>query len=321
MPKHLCILSKSAFNVAVFLLTWLELIGTPSLAIAATPEAFNLSEAAPGVFVHRGRQLALDVPGHDDIANIGFVVGSKCVAVIDTGGSLRTGRALRTAIRRSTSLPICYVINTHVHVDHVLGNFAFKGDKPSFVGHATLAAALAHSRDFFVQQYAGDLDAPVTVAQIVAPDCTVEKDLDLDLGDRHLSLHAWPKAHTDSDLSVYDAKTGTLWAGDLLFRERLPALDGSVKGWLGTLDELSGMKVNLVVPGHGSTTHDLIGTIAAQRHYLQILLDGVRAELAQGKSMEDAVAHVGVAEQSHWLLWHSTHPRNVTRAYQELEWE
>src|SRR5271168_1208632 len=97
-------------------------------------EAFAVNELASGVYVHRGAQLPLDAPGHDDIANIGFVVGSRCVAVIDTGGSVRVGRGLRAAIRRRTSLPICYVINTHVHVDHVLGNFAFVSDRPSFVG-------------------------------------------------------------------------------------------------------------------------------------------------------------------------------------------
>src|SRR5271155_2016062 len=107
-----------------------------------------VDELAPGVYMHRGAQLPLDVPGHDDIANIGFIVGSRCVAVIDTGGSVRIGRALHAAIRRSTSLPICYVINTHVHVDHVLGNVAFKDDAPTFVGHAELAAALERSREF-----------------------------------------------------------------------------------------------------------------------------------------------------------------------------
>ena len=101
-----------------------------------------VDELAPGVYVHRGAQVSLDAPGHDDIANIGFIVGSRCVAVIDTGGSVRIGRALRAAVRRHTALPICYVINTHVHVDHVLGNWAFKDDRASFVGHAALAQAI-----------------------------------------------------------------------------------------------------------------------------------------------------------------------------------
>ncbi len=282
---------------------------------------FNLSEPSAGIFVHTGRQLALDAPGHDDIANIGFIVGKQCVAVIDTGGSIRVGRELRAAVMQHTSLPICYVINTHVHVDHVLGNFVFKVDRPSFIGHAALTQAMARSREFFITQYGGDLDAPPSAAQIIEPDRVVERELTLDLGGRRLQLRAWPTAHTDCDLSVFDEQTATLWTGDLVFRERLPALDGSLKGWLSMLDELTRMKVTLAVPGHGRVTRDLKSAIISEREYLQALATGIRGELSEGKSLEHAIEHVAAAQKPRWLLWDSVHPHNVVRAYEELEWE
>src|ERR1700733_13090478 len=68
---------------------WLLLCGLIGGTCAAGD--FNLTQLAPGVFVHQGSQLSLDAPGHDDIANIGFIVGSSCIAVIDTGGSVSTG--------------------------------------------------------------------------------------------------------------------------------------------------------------------------------------------------------------------------------------
>ena len=284
------------------------------------PGNFNLSEPAPGVFVHLGSPRALDAPGHDDIANIGFIAGEKCVAVVDTGGSVRVGRELRAAVGKHTSLPICYVINTHVHVDHVLGNAAFSSDHPSFVGHAALPEAMARSRNFFVKEYAGDLDSPASAAQVIGPSRLVEHELTLNLGDRPLLLHAWPKAHTDCDLTVYDVRTGTLWTGDLLFRDRLPALDGSVKGWLVALDQLARTKVKLAVPGHGPVAQDLVAAIVPERRYLQALVDGVRGELSDGKPPEDAIQHVAAAEKPHWLLWDEVHPHNVVRAYEELEW-
>ena len=278
-------------------------------------------QLAPGVFVHLGQQLALDAAGHDDIANIGFIVGSRCVAVIDTGGSMRIGRALRGAIRLRTALPICYVVNTHVHVDHVLGNAAFRQDRPSFVGHWALAAAIARSRDFFLQHYAEDLDPPADAGQIIAPDRAVQDSLTLDLGGRQLQLKAWPTAHTDCDLTVLDDKSGTLWAGDLLFRDRLPALDGNAGGWLAVIDQLAQLHVQRTVPGHGPVTTDLAGALSAERRYLQALIDGVREQLAQGGSMQQAIAQVAAAEKPHWLLWESTHPHNVARVYEQLEWE
>jgi quinoprotein relay system zinc metallohydrolase 2 len=284
---------------------------------------FNLVQLAPGVFLHQGQQLALDAAGHDDIANIGFIVGSRCVAVIDTGGSVTIGRQLRAAVKQHTPLPICYVINTHVHVDHVLGNFAFRADHPSFVGHQALAEAIANSRQFFVAQYGADLDAPAGAEQIMAPDRWVPtgQETVLDLGHRRLHLRAWPKAHTDCDLTVYDEHTRTLWTGDLLFRERVPALDGSVRGWLAVIDQLAAMQTVWAVPGHGSAARDLAQALAPERRYLQALLDGVSAELARGNAVQDAIEHVGVEEQPNWLLWSSAHAHNVIRAYEELQWE
>jgi len=299
----------------------LWLLACPAVFAANTPDGFNLSEITPGIFVHTGRALPLNVPGHDDIANIGFIVGAKCVAVIDTGGSLRIGRELLAAVRKHTKLPICYVINTHVHVDHVLGNAAFKNERASFVGNAALAGAMDRSRDFFVTQYAGDMDSPPSAEQVIGPDRLVEQELTLDLGGRQLLLHAWPKAHTDCDLTVYDAPSGTLWTGDLLFRERLPALDGSLPGWLAVLDDLAKMHVKIAVPGHGPVTRDLKSAIVPERRYLQALADGVRADLTEAKPLEEAIEQVAAAEKSHWLLWDNVHPRNVVHAFEELEWE
>lgn len=290
---------------------------------AAAPGSggFAIEEIASGVYVHPGQMLALDAPGHDDIANLSFVVGTRCVAVIDAGGSLRTGRALRAAIGRRTALPVCYVIDTHVHVDHVLGNAAFVPDHPKFVGHAALAAALARSRDLFLRDHAADLDAPASAGQIVAPDTPVADRLELDLGGRVLLLRAWPKAHTDCDLTVFDAASGTLFAGDLLFRERIPALDGSVKGWLAAIDELGAMKARHVVPGHGAPAADVRAAFAPERRYLQALTDGVRAAIANGEGMGDALNRIAIGERPRWKLWDTAHAHNVARAYQELEWE
>ena len=286
---------------------------------ANEPAPLAVDEVAPGVFVHAGRLVALDAPGHDDIANIGFVVGQRCVAVIDTGGSVRTGRALRAAVKARTKLPVCYVIDTHVHVDHVLGNFAFADDKPSFVGHAALPAALARSRAFFVQTYPADFDGDARPEQVIAPDKTVADTLDLDLGKRTLHVKAWPKAHTDCDLTVR-VDDDVLWTGDLLFRERVPALDGSVKGWLVAIDALSRTKVRVIVPGHGAVTRDVAAAFTPERRYLQVLSDGVRAELDANRSIEHAIDVVGAAEKPHWKLWDTAHPRNVSRVFQELEW-
>src|SRR5262245_47258804 len=81
------------------------------------------------------------------------------MAVIDTLGSAVARREVRDAIRAVTNKPIRYVINTHMHPDHVFGNAAFKEDDPVYVGHHKLARALASRAERYLainKQMLGD---------------------------------------------------------------------------------------------------------------------------------------------------------------------
>ena len=281
---------------------------------------FDLVELAEGYYVHRGVTVPFDHPNHDDIANIGFIVGSKCIAVIDTGGSLAVGRALRAAIQRTTTLPICYVINTHVHPDHILGNAVFEKDDPVFIGHKNLPRAIADNREFFLENFSSDLEGSNDPMVIVAPELTVDGDMELDLGGRVVRLKAHPVAHTDQDLSVFDLNTMTLWLG-FLFIERIPALDGSIRGWIEVMNEMRNVPAERVIPGNGPAPALWPQASDSQQRYLQLLVDEIRKLIAQNKFLEDALEAVGYSEQSRWLLFDQHHKSNVIRAFAELEWE
>ena len=283
--------------------------------------AFNLKEVASGVYVHQGVHVEFDHPRQDDIANIGFIIGARCVAVIDTGGSIAIGAKLLAAIRQHSKLPICYVINTHVHFDHVLGNFAFINESPEFIGHAELAVAIAGSRDFFLRQFADNLGDEPSARSIVGPDKMVAATEDLDLGDRIIRLTAHQTAHSHNDLTIFDLNTQTLWAGDLVFRERIPVLTGSLKGWLAVLEEIEKEEVKLIIPGHGTPSDEWPQALAKQQHYLHLLLNDTRKAIAKAQLMEAAITEIGRDEQLNWLLYDQHHKANVIKAFTELEWE
>ena len=283
-----------------------------------------VTQVQPGVFVHSGALEDWAPANGGDVANIGFVVGSRCVAVIDTGGTPSVGRALRAAVERTTPLPVCYVINTHAHPDHVLGNVAFAGASrpaPRFVASARFTHTLAAREPYYLNALQRDFGIRLTHAAIVYPTISVDRSLDLDLGDRVLTLRAWPTAHTDNDLTVYDRRTRTLFASDLLFRQHLPALDGSLRGWVSVMAELKRLDVTTVVPGHGPVSNDWPAVMDAQADYLNALLRDTRAAIRNRLTIQQAIDSIGVPPASRWLLTDRFHRRNVTAAYAELEWE
>jgi len=289
---------------------------------AQAAEGMEVSEVAPGVFVHQGRYEVQSPQNRGDMANASFVVGSDAVAVIDTLGSAVAGRELRSAIRAVTDKPIRYVINTHMHPDHVFGNAAFKEDNPAFVGHFKLARGLATRADRYLainKQMLGD-DAFEGI-EIILPTLAVETSLTLDLGGRTLVLETQQTAHTDNDLTITDTATGTLFLGDLLFSVHVPTLDGSIRGWLALLDQLASKKAARVIPGHGPHAMELPEALQPEQRYLAAIAGDVRRLIKEGKTLEDATTTAGFSERDSWKLFEHYHVRNVTAAFAELEWE
>lgn len=287
----------------------------------APSQRFALEEIAPGVFAHQSETAMMTRDNLGGIANLGAVVGEEAVAVIDSGGSLLEGRAFLAALREKTQKPVRYVINTHAHPDHVFGNGAFVAPGVVFVGHKNLPRALATRGEHYLAAFRETMGEALDGVTIVPPTVTVAEVATLDLGGRALELRAWRTSHSEADITILDKKSGTLFAGDLLFLQHVPVVDGSLLGFLEVAEALSTVEATRVVPGHGPLVAPWPKALDDERAYLTRLTADLRAAIKKGESVKDAAATAGGAEREKWRLFENYNARNATAGFAELEWE
>ena len=315
-------------NFFIFILFFLF----SSLIIAENKiKPLNVKKIADRVYVHYGKHENIyEGSNIGDIANLGFIIGDESIAVIDTGGSHQVGEALKLAIKKISKKPIKYVINTHVHQDHIFGNTAFISDETIIYGHFNLKKALQERGSQYIKQIseAGDkvkgtrIIFPHRVIAEISPDQVkkLSNEITIDLGNRKLLLTSHATAHTYSDASVFDLKTKTFFVGDLVSDERAPTMDGLVKNWIKVLNEIEKVDFKIMVPGHGKIQKDNTA-LKKTRTYLQVLYDDVIDALKKDMPAEKVIKIAAQTEKGKWILFDRVNPGNVVRTFMRYEWE
>lgn len=212
--------------------------------------ARGLVELARGVYVYA-------LPGGAAV-NAGIVAGTDAVAVIDSGAGEADARALRRAIASVTDVPVRYVVNTHHHGAHCLGNWWFL--PATIVGHARCRVQLlddagAAQREAVASRLPA-IAEQVRAAPLVPPAFTFAHGCALDLGGVALRVVYCGRGHTDNDIAVVVEGAGVAFAGDLIGAGGAggaPDVDDSYPAqWGATLRTLLATGAERYVPGHGA---------------------------------------------------------------------
>ncbi len=291
-----------------------------ALALAADP--VHAQRVADTVWFVQGEAALGSSANRNFISNAGFVVTPQGVVVIDALGSPTLAEELIAAIRQVTAQPIRYVIVTHYHADHVYGLQAFKAvgatiiaqrDGLDYLSSDTARLRLAASRE--------DLFPWIDeTTHLVAADRWLDADTVLELGGENFHIHHVGPAHTPEDLVVHAEHAGVLFAGDLVFRGRIPYVgQADSRQWIDSLSRLIAFQPHTVVPGHGPISVEPLADLQLTRDYL-IHLRKTMAEAATNlEPFEEAYAKADWSRFEHLPLFRAANRMNAYNTYLLLE--
>jgi glyoxylase-like metal-dependent hydrolase (beta-lactamase superfamily II) len=211
----------------------------PVVEPAATPALGPWREVRSGVY------LAVAEP---ESVNLGLIVGSRRIMLVDTGSSPEQGRALRTSLAAVIDKPLSAVVVTHWHAGHAFGLVAFAGIQR--IAHESVCLRLSSPEAAAEAERMG-----FQPDQLGQPDVEVAVATAIDLGDRRVEIVHIGRGHTDGDLVVVVPDADLLFAGDLINSAGPPAFgpESVPEEWPATLDGVIGLMTakTLAIPGHG----------------------------------------------------------------------
>ena len=258
------------------------------------------------------------------ISNAGFVVTPAGVVVIDALGSPALAERLLAEIRKITPLPVTHVILTHYHADHIYGLQTFKAQGARIIaqraGQEYLNSDTARLR---LEASKHDLAPWINdKTQLVSADQWIDGPTELTVGGTRLLLQPAGPSHTPEDLVVYLPKETVLFAGDLVFRNRIPFVGQANSGhWIESLQTLLKFDATVIVPGHGPYSTEARKDTELTRDYLVYL----RATMGQAaKNMDPFDAAYAAADWSRFEglpLFHEANRMNAYNTYLLMESE
>ena len=307
-----------------FVLSAGALLVSPVVAQSPAPAPLMPNQISASAWYVEG-QLALGSSANQNfVSNAGFVITRDAVVVIDALGSPPLARQLLAAIRLLTDKPVSHVIVTHYHADHIYGLQSFKAVGARVLAHQavreylnsdTARLRLEASRAELAPWIDGD-------TQLIAADEWLIAGRTLEVGKVRFDILPVGPSHTPEDLVIYLPQEKVLFAGDLVFRNRIPFVgQADSRQWIKALDALLAFDTSAIVPGHGPVSTEARRDTELTRDYLTYLRSVMGAAAKNLDSFDEAYQAADWSRFQNLPLFRLANRMNAYNTYLLMERE
>jgi glyoxylase-like metal-dependent hydrolase (beta-lactamase superfamily II) len=300
-------------------------LATAILLLAASAHAVDVKfqPVADGVYAHIGDTGPRSLDNEGLNANVGLVVTPAGAVLIDSGATYRSARQIHEAVRKVTAQPVKWVINTGGQDHRWLGNGYFKEQGAEVIAHVEARADMqARGGDHLAGlkatvQDRADGTVPTLPARFVSGNVS-----SLELGGVVFRLEHRNGAHTPGDVMVWLPQKNVLFAGDVVYVDRLLGVIpvSNTRNWLESFAVIEALDPKVIVPGHGKVT-DLATARADTQAYLLALRAHMKQAVDDGVDLSAAVKSFDARPFLRLQNAVELMPGNASRTYLELERE
>ncbi|MGJ7529145.1 MBL fold metallo-hydrolase [Variovorax sp. GB1P17] len=279
---------------------------------------------APDVYYVQGISALGSTENQNFISNAGFVVTRDSVVMIDALGSPAVAERVVAQIRKITPKPISHVILTHYHADHVYGLQVFKALGAQVIAH-TLGKAYLNSDTARLRLEASRKDIAPWIddkTRLVPADVWLDGPTEMTIGGTRFVIQPAGPAHTPEDLAIYLPQQKVLFAGDIVFRNRIPYVGtADSRHWIASLDALLALDARTIVPGHGPASDEPKKDLQQTRDYLVFLRAAMKKAATDMTPFDEAYAATDWSRFESLPLFKVANRMNAYNTYLLMEQE
>lgn len=294
------------------------LMAIVSLAVVRSVDAQDLGpqfqKVKEGIYVYVGKEFN---------SNCGVILTQEGVVLIDSGHNPTDSRAILNAIKKLTSMPIRFIIDTEPHPDHTTGHFVFSPPAIVIAHEGATESMKGRERESpdriqKMMTVSPEMRAALEGYRFIPPHIEYRQKMTLNVGERTFELMYLKGVHSEADTAVWLPKERVLFSASAVVVNQYNILRPfvTIPDILAAAKMMKGLNPEVVIPGHG-----IPGTVKIfedSEQYYALLLDRVGKMVREGKSLDQIKNELKMPEYDGWASKERI-PSNIEAAYKAVK--